>query len=310
MAEPFPISGNIPAVVTPFDAKGRIDHDAFDALLEWHLARGVDGICVAGDNGESWALSPADRRRLTEQAVRAAAGRVPVVTGASAPTAAASIAYAEAIADTGVAALMVGPQAYVMKATTRELVARMERIHDAVPLPVVLYNSPRRTGISLTTETMNALTEAVPIVALKEATRDFFYLTHVIQEFGSRLAVLVGPAPFILPGLQLGAAGFISSGPEFFGAETAHAARSGGAPLDQRLRDLHYRYTRIYETLMQLGTWPAAMKAAHTALGLPAGVPHEPVLPLEGAELATLHRVLDEVGATAAVERKPEPAES
>lgn len=308
MTEPFSIAGNIPAIVTPFDARGRIDHDAFDGLLEWHLARGVDGICVAGDNGESWALSPDDRRRLSEQAVQATAGRVPVITGASAPTAGASIAYAEAVAEVGVSGLMIGPQAYVMKATERELVARMEQIHRAVPLPVVLYNSPRRTGISLTTATMDALTNAVPIVALKEASRDFFYLTHVIHEFGSRLAVLVGPAPFILPGLQLGAAGFISSGPEFFGSETARAARSGGGTLDAGLRDLHYRYTRLYETLMQLGTWPSALKAAHDVLGLPAGHLHEPVLPLDGDDLATLHRVLDEVGATASVDQHPQPA--
>ncbi len=56
------ISGNIPAVVTPFDEAGRIDLDAFAHLVEWHLSRGVDGICVAGDNGESWSLSVDERK--------------------------------------------------------------------------------------------------------------------------------------------------------------------------------------------------------------------------------------------------------
>jgi len=306
---PFPVAGNVPAIVTPFDAAGRIDHAAFDALLEWHLARGVDGICVAGDNGESWALSGEDRCRLATQAVRATAGRVPVIVGASAPTARASIAYAEALADTGIAALMIGPQAYLMKASTRELVTRIEQIHRAVSLPIVLYNSPRRTGIGLTIESMTALIEAVPVIALKEASRDFFYLTHVIRTFRTRLAVLVGPAPFILPGLQLGAAGFISSGPEFF-AETAVIARSGTKPMDETLRDLHWRYTRLYETLMALGTWPSALKAAHGLLGLPGGVPHEPVLPLDDDDLETLRRVLDEVGATAALPSPAQPVDA
>ncbi len=310
-AEPiFPVSGNVPALITPFDSVGRVDYDAFDALLEWHLKRGVDGLCIAGDNGESWALAPQDRRRLAEQAVRAAAGRIPVIVGASAPTARASIAYAEALADTGIAGLMIGPQAYLMKATTRELVERMERIHSAVPLPLILYNSPRRTGISLTIETMRALTDAVPVIALKEASRDFFYLTHVIREFRTRLAVLVGPAPFILPGLQLGAAGFISSGPEFFGAETSRAASLvGSVPMNDSLRDLHSRYTRIYETLMTLGTWPAALKATHNILGLPGGMPHEPVLPLDPSDMATLRNVLLEVGATAATSETAAPSD-
>jgi 4-hydroxy-tetrahydrodipicolinate synthase len=185
-----------------------------------------------------------------------------------------------------------------MKATISELVSRMVAIHKAVPLPIVLYNSPRRTNIGLTLESMRALTEAVPIVALKEASRDFFYLTHIIHEFREKLAVLVGPAPFIVPGMQLGAAGFISSGPEFLGKAAARAAGSYGQPMDEPLRDIHFRFTCIYETLMRIGTWPSSMKAAHNLLGLPAGVPHEPVAPLGKDELAELRQVLNQLEAT------------
>jgi 4-hydroxy-tetrahydrodipicolinate synthase len=298
MTDNFIVKGNVPAVITPFNAKGQIDYDAYDTILDWHISRGVDGICVAGDNGESWALLPEDRSRLTSHAVKAAEGKFPVITGASATTARQSIGYAEALAETGVTALMIGPQPYVMKATVSELVARIESIHRAVPLPIVLYNSPRRTNIGLTVETMRALTDAVPIVALKEASRDFFYLTHIIHEFRDRLAVLVGPAPFIIPGMQLGAAGFISSGPEFLGDAATQAAAAGGMPMDDTLRDIHYRFTRIYETLMRLGTWPSSMKAAHNLLGLPGGSPHEPVCALEGHDLTELERVLKEIGAT------------
>jgi 4-hydroxy-tetrahydrodipicolinate synthase len=287
MQDAFPVRGNIPAVVTPCGEDGSIQEEDFERIVHWHLEHGVHGICVAGDNGESWSLSAEERRRLTAIAVRATGGRVPVVVGASSTTARQSIAYAEAAAEAGATALMIGPQPYVMKTTSAELVRRFEAIHKAVPLPILLYDSPRRTGIALTIETMLQITEAVPVVALKEASRDFFYLTHVIRTFSERLAVLVGPAPFIIPGMQLGAAGFISSGPELFGARTALAMEAGSMVPSEALRDLHFGFTRIYETLMALGTWPSALKAAHACSALPAGVPREPVQRLDDA--ASIH---------------------
>ena len=238
MTKRFPVAGNVPAVVTPFGPDGDLRLDAFEALVAWHVAQGVDGVCIAGDNGESWTLSVDERRRLALAAVRVAAGRIPVVMGASATTARQSIAYAEAVADTGVAALMIGPQPYVMKATTRELVQRLETVHRAVPLPMLLYNSPRRTNISLTVETMRAICDAVPVIALKEASRDFFYLTHVIHHFRDRLAVMIGPAPFILPGLQLGAAGFISSGPELLGGRAARIMALASGAMTEEARGI------------------------------------------------------------------------
>ncbi len=299
----FPVKGNVPAIVTPFSPAGDLRIDAYAELVRWHLDQKVDGICVAGDNGESWSLSIDERRQLAEVTVKAVAGRVPVVMGASATTAKQTIAYAEAAAAAGVNALMIGPQSYVMKATTAELVQRMETIHQAVPLPIVLYNSPRRTNISLTIETMRAMTSAVNVIALKEASRDFFYISHILHHFADRLAVMIGPAPFILPGLQLGAAGFISSGPELMGglaARLMEQASTGSAP---ELRTTQYRLTRVYEALMGLGTWPSALKAGHALIGLDAGVPREPVLPLDPAATASLRGVLQECGCPVASDR-------
>ena len=296
MERPFIIRGNVPAAVTPFDEKGQIRFDDFEQIVHWLIARGADGICVAGDNGESWSLSAEERRQLCEAAIRAAKGRVPVIVGASATTAAQSIKYAEAVAPTGVAALMIGPQSYVMKATTAEIVTRLKTIHHAVPLPVVLYNSPRRNNISLTLADMKAITEAIDVRGLKEASRDFFYLTEVIHRFGKQLAVMVGPAPYIIPGIYLGAAGFISSGPELFGERTRHVMALAGKAPTTDIRELQHAYTRVYEILMSLGTWPSALKAALQIIGLPAGLPREPLAPLGREDRDRLAAVMREVG--------------
>lgn len=296
MERQFIIRGNVPALVTPFDDRGEIRYDDFEEIVRWHIARGADGICVAGDNGESWALSPQERQRLCECAVRVAKGRVPVIAGASATTAKQSIKYAEAVASTGIAALMIGPQSYVMKATTGEIVARLETIHHAVPLPVVLYNSPRRNSISLTLADMKAIVEAIDVRGLKEASRDFFYLTEIIHHFGKKLAVMVGPAPYIIPGIYLGAAGFISSGPELFGERTRQAMALAAKGPTTEVQNLQHAYTRIYETLMSLGTWPSALKAALQIIGVPAGLPREPLTPLGRDDRDKLAAAMRELG--------------
>ena len=84
-AKKFLFEGNIPALVTPFTDAGELMTDSLAALVEWQLTRGADGICLAGDNGEAWALTHDDRKRLAETAVKAVRKRVPVLMGASYP---------------------------------------------------------------------------------------------------------------------------------------------------------------------------------------------------------------------------------
>ena len=154
------VEGSVPAVVTPFDENGNLMLDRFEQVVAWHLEQGADGICVAGDNGEAWSLTPDERRSLAEAAVRIVGGRVPVLMGASAPMARQTIAQAEIAANAGVDALMTGPQSYVLRATTAEIVDRFTAVHQAVPLPIVAYNSPRRTGLTLDVKTLGAVCDA------------------------------------------------------------------------------------------------------------------------------------------------------
>ncbi len=290
------VEGSVPAVVSPFDEKGNLMLERFEQVVAWHLAQGADGICVAGDNGEAWSLTPDERRGLAKAAVRIVGGRVPVLMGASAPMARQTIALAEIAADAGVDALMIGPQSYVLRATTAEIVDRFVAVHKAVLLPIVAYNSPRRTGLNLDVETLGALREAVPIVGLKEASRDFFHTTNIIRVHGRHLSVLIGPCPHIFPGLALGARGFISSGPELFGAKAARIRSMATAAPNDDSRQMHFALTRIYETLMGTGTWPAALKAALNMIGVPAGLPRDPVQALTPEDESKLRAVLREFG--------------
>lgn len=287
------LHGFAPAVATPFDDAGEIMPDAFQELIDFLLARGATSICVAGDNGESWALSAEERGRLTALAKTRCGDRAKVVVGCSAPTLAASLGYARAAAENGADALLSMPQTYVLKASDDEIRRRFDGLAAAVASPIVLYNSPRRQGFSLSVDQIEALIDQGPVIGLKESQRDFFHHSHVLDRVSDRIAVMTGPCHYIMPSFALGAAGFIATGPEFISERPSALAEIARAAPGDRYRRAHRQLTGLYELLMSVGTWPAAFKAALNLCGLPAGVPRDPVAPLSSEAVDALRRAFD-----------------
>jgi 4-hydroxy-tetrahydrodipicolinate synthase len=270
--------------------------DAFVALFNFLLDRGANCVCIAGDNGESWALNAQERGRLVRLAKDAAKGRVPVMMGISAPTIDASLAYVRAAEENGADVLLSMPQTYVLKASEAELLARFDKLSAATKLPLVLYNSPRRMGFSLTIDQTETLLDHHNIIGIKESQRDFFYHTHLLRRLGHRMSVMTGPCHYILPAFALGAKGFIATGPEFTDLAPSQMARVGAGTPDATYRHAHNQLTMLYEMLMSTGTWPAAFKAALNLIGQPAGVPRDPVLPLGSTDIDKIKRTFDELG--------------
>lgn len=289
------IEGFVPAVVTPFDIEGNIQFDDYAKLVRWLVDLGAQGICVAGDNGESWAITPEERQKLLETAKEAVDGKVPVILGASASTSAMSSKYAKIAQAGGADAILLMPQTYVLKATRVELLGHFKRVADAADIPVVAYNSPRRAGISLSVDDVEAICEVAPVIAIKESTRDIHHLTHLIRRLGDRISVMTGPSPFLLLAAALGAKGFIATGPELLGKDAARIMELGRSAPGAEYRRVHNALTILYEVLMGVGTWPASFKAALNLLGQPAGVPREPVTALAGADLEKLRAALSDL---------------
>lgn len=296
MMQESDLTGFVPAIVTPFNPAGEIMEDAFVELVDYLLGLGATSICVAGDNGESWTLSAEERGRLTRLAVDRLAGRAHVITGCSAPTLKASLAYVKAAEENGASALLAMPQTYVLKATRDELLTRFASLGKGTTLPIVAYNSPRRASLGMSVDDIAAILDVAPIIGIKESERDFFHHTHLLERLRDRLSIMVGPCHYILPGIALGAKGFIATGPEFLGADTARLGELAlGAPSDES-RALHYKLTVLYELLMGASTWPAAFKAALNLIGLPAGVPREPVSPSSPQDIDKIRATFDRLG--------------
>jgi 4-hydroxy-tetrahydrodipicolinate synthase len=160
--------GSIPALVTPF-RDGRVDEKALAELVDWQIAEGSHGLVPVGTTGESPTLSHEEHHRVVEIVVKCARGRVPVIAGAGSNNTTEAIslmAHAKAVgAD---AALVVTP--YYNKPTQKGLLAHYRALHDAVDLPIIIYNIPGRSVIDMTPETMGELAKLPRIVGVKDAT--------------------------------------------------------------------------------------------------------------------------------------------
>jgi 4-hydroxy-tetrahydrodipicolinate synthase len=162
------IKGSIPALVTPFK-NGELDLVALKKLVEWQIAEGSTGLVPVGTTGESPTLSHEEHRRVVEEVVRIAAGRVPVIAGAGSNNTVEGIDLIRHAEKVGAdAALVVTP--YYNKPTQAGLIAHFTALHDCCKLPIIIYNIPGRSVVDMTPETMGKLAELPRIIGVKDAT--------------------------------------------------------------------------------------------------------------------------------------------
>jgi 4-hydroxy-tetrahydrodipicolinate synthase len=297
MGRGIPWEGAYPAIVTPFNEDGSIDDRGFATIVERFMGWGVHGLVIAGHNGEGWALQHGERAHLTRIARRVIGDRVPIVVGIDAITSAEVVKETREVLAAGADGIMVEPPFLITTATKDETVQRFSEVLEGCGCPVILYNNPRRLQINISLDIYAALTKHKHLVGIKEAYRDLAHLVMLIKQTGNDATVFVGPAPFILPGVLMGARGFISSGPlELMGAEGVELYNACLKRDLDRATALAYRATAMYPMLFGIGTWPASLKAAMNMLGLPAGVPRRPVLPLDRTATAQLRSNLEKIG--------------
>lgn len=206
------IKGTITALVTPFDASGNVDVAALETLVQGNIDGGVDGLVPCGTTGESPTLSAAEWETVVSTTVKLAKNssgkKIPVIAGTGSNNTAATVEKTKKAKELGVdAALVVNP--YYNKPNQAGLIAHFKAV-SAVGLPIVLYNIPGRTNITMTPQTVKALFDACPeIVAIKEATGSLDMATEILS-LCPDIIVLSGDDPLTLPLMSVGAKGVIS----------------------------------------------------------------------------------------------------
>ena len=184
------LAGYVTAVPTPFH-EGAIDERRFARFCDWQIRQGAAGLVVCGTTGEAPTLSPAEQDRLVRLAVEVVHHRVPVISGAGACATSHAIELARSAEREGADGLLIVTPYYV-RPSQEGLARHFTAIHDAVGLPILLYDVPARTCCGLEIETIARLAELPRIVGCKDATADLARPARLRRLLGTDFRLLTG----------------------------------------------------------------------------------------------------------------------
>lgn len=266
--------GAIVAIVTPF-RNGKVDEEALRNLIEEQIAAGTDGIVPCGTTGESTTLSHLEHDRVIEITVDAAKKRVPVIAGTGSNSTAEALRLTRHAWEAGAdGALMVSP--YYNRPTQEGLYQHFRTIAEEIPIPIIIYNIPGRTGSNVLPETLARLSKLKNIVGVKEASASLKQMSDVIQLCGPDFVVLSGDDIFTLALMAIGGKGVISVISNVAPADMAGMVDAFIAGDLAKARALHYRMSPLIDALF-IETNPIPVK---TALGMMGKIDPELRLPL------------------------------
>lgn len=203
------LQGSLVAIVTPMFEDGRLDIPSLNALIDFHVDQGSDGIVIVGTTGESPTVDFEEHSLLIKTAVAQVNGRVPVIAGTGANSTKEAIVLTQTAKDLGAdACLLVAP--YYNKPTQEGLYQHFKAIADAVDIPQILYNVPGRTACDMTNDTVLRLATHPNIVGIKDATGGIERGTDLLLRAPSDFAVFSGDDATALSLMLLGGKGVIS----------------------------------------------------------------------------------------------------
>ncbi len=201
-------SGSIPALVTPF-RDGAFDEAAFRRLVAWQIDSGSSALVPCGTTGESPTLTHEEHMKVTEVCIEVTAGRVPVIAGAGSNSTAEAIQLAAHAERAGAdAVLVVTP--YYNKPNQHGMFLHFKAVHDAIGIPIVLYNIPGRSVVDLGLDTTAALADLPRIAGIKDASGDIARVSDYLARIGPDFCQLSGNDEVALAHRAHGGAGCIS----------------------------------------------------------------------------------------------------
>lgn len=279
------------AIITPFK-DGRVDVEAYKALIEAQIAAGVDGIAPVGTTGESPTLSHAEHMDVIRIAIETVRGRVQVIAGTGSNSTAEAIAMTQEAERLGAdGTLQVCP--YYNKPSQEGVYRHFKAVADSTKLPVLLYSIPGRSGIEISVETVARLAQDCPnITAIKEAGGSVERVNRLVQALPESFSVLSGDDGLTVPFISCGARGLVSVTSNIAPAamrELVYAALNGEG---KKATELQKKYYPLMKGLMSLDTNPVPIKAALALRGDITWELRLPLVPLAESKHETLAALL------------------
>jgi 4-hydroxy-tetrahydrodipicolinate synthase len=254
------------ALVTPFTRDGAVDEAGVRRLARRQIDAGIHFLVPCGTTGESPTLTEDERARVVELVVGEAKGRVPVLAGAGGYATKEVIHAAQRMQQAGADGLLsVTP--YYNKPTPDGLYQHYQAIAEAVPLPIVVYNVPGRTGCNVDPATLVRLSAIPNVVGVKEASGNMTQMCDVCRAVPRDFLVLSGDDVLTLPLMAVGGRGIISVASNEVPAEMAAMVEAAERGDYVAARGIH---NQLHPLLMInfIESNPIPVKAAMAAMGL------------------------------------------
>ena len=285
-------TGCYTALVTPFNENEEVDYEAFARLIEDQIAAGINGIVAVGTTGESPTLGIKDHSAVISFAVKTAAGRCKVIAGTGANCTAEAIALTkQAHLDGADASLQVTP--YYNKPTQEGLYLHIKAIANACEMPIMLYNVPGRSGISIDIATVVRLSKIENVVAIKEAGGCVDRVSAIKNVFD--LQVLSGDDSLTLPMMVNGAVGVVSVISNVLPAEMTQLCKFANAGDFAAARKIHAKYHTLMGDMF-IESNPIPVKTVVSALGYGAEAFRLPLCKISDSARTTLFESARAVG--------------
>ncbi|MEJ6399742.1 4-hydroxy-tetrahydrodipicolinate synthase [Nicoliella lavandulae] len=274
------------AIITPFGTDGQIDYDTLATLTERYIKEGNRGFVIGGTTGETPTLTHDEKIELYTRFGEIVNGRVPVIAGVGSNNTAETVAFTEEVSHIkGIdAALVVVP--YYNKPDQRRMVAHFTAVAEKGNMPIVMYNIPGRTGVTMSNETVLQLAQNPKIVGVKQCT-SMEDLEFLVENAPADFAVFSGEDPQALFAKVIGATGVISVASHVYGSEMREMYDTLETGNYKRAGELQRDLTPKMAAMFMYPS-PAPVKAILNAEGYQVGDCRLPILPLDNEEKQAL----------------------
>ena len=292
MAKKLPFTGSAVAIITPFNGY-ETNYEELGRLIEWHIENKTDAIVICGTTGEASTMPDPEHLEAIKYTCEKAAGRIAVIAGTGSNETAHAVKLSKAAEEYGADGLLhVTP--YYNKTTQKGLIEHFTTIANAVNIPIILYNVPSRTGMTITIDTLKELAKVENIVAIKEASGDIGFAAKIAAEI-PELYIYSGNDDMIVPIMSLGGKGVISVLANVMPRETHDMCQ---AYLDgdcEKAREMQLGYLDLINDLF-IEVNPIPVKTAMRHMGWNAGNLRLPLAEMEEKNLAKLKESLKKHG--------------
>lgn len=286
-------SGSMVAMVTPFK-DGKVDWEKLEALVEFHVENGTNGIVACGTTGESATLTHTEHVEVVKGVIRAARKRIPVLAGTGSNSTQEAVFFTQEAEKAGAdGALLISP--YYNRPTQEGIYQHYKKVAESAGIPLIVYNIPSRTGSRIEPETLARLAEIKNVAGVKEATGSVDQAIDVIRLSQGRMAVYSGEDSLTFSLMALGGKGVISTVANIIPRAMSDLTQACLRGEWEKGREIQFKLIPLIRSVF-IETNPIPVKTALSLMGKCTAELRLPLTPMSEGALKILKRAMADFG--------------